>query len=141
VNIEGIVLTVLAWALIGVAFVNVYFVWHGARLFLQVQPRSLVLFALLYIKVTIWLMSVFFAVSAWRFMNGIVPAIPFGGIGLALMALFVGFGPLVINRSMIRFTASEEIRQVARDEGRDEGRDSVRDPARDLARDAEHDIE
>lgn len=139
--IEPIVLEVLSWALIVVAFANVYFVWHGGRLFFQVHPRSLVLFALLYIKVTIWLWSMFFAVSAWRYMNDISPAIPFGGIGLAVMALFVGFGPFVVNRSMIRFTANEEERQEARDEGRDEGRDSIRDPARDAARDLERDLE
>ena len=130
---------IICWALIVMAVVNLYFVWHGWLLNLSVDPRSPVLRALFWVKFSLWLMSVYFAVVSARFLAGVEPVLPFGGIGLALIVLYVLTVPAVIHSQMRHFISADVDRDQVRDDARDEGRDSVRDPARDLARDVEHD--
>jgi hypothetical protein len=137
-TVESVV-NVIAWLLIIMAVVNVFFVVQATRLHRAVHPRSPVLGALWWVAVSIWLLSVYFAVVAVRYLADISPALPFGGIGLGVVVIFVLTVPAVIYVQMRQFLDTDETRHDARDAGRDEGRDPIRDEARDEARDIERD--
>jgi hypothetical protein len=136
---ERDLLSVACWAFILAVPINGYIVWHGWTLNASVTPRSPMLRALLWTKFSVWVLNLYLAVIGYRFLNGVDPVLPFGGVGLALMFLFLLAAPLVIHSQMRNFIADELDRHTTRDLGRDEGRDPVRDDARDIARDAEHD--
>lgn len=140
---ERDVLVIFCWLFILAVPVNAYIVWHGWMLNRSVSPRSAMLRALLYTKASLWSLNLYLAVIGYRYINEIEPVLPFGGIGLSAVLLFLLLAPLVIHAQMRQFVGEEQARDEARhekrDEGRDAGRDEVRDPARDAARDAEHD--
>jgi hypothetical protein len=136
---DSIVLNAIGAMLILMVPVNAYIVWHGWALNRSVTPRSPVLRALLWVKFSVWLLNLYFALIGYRHLNHLDPLVPFGGWLLSLMFLFLLAAPLVIHSQMRHFIANELERHMTRDLGRDEGRDLVRDEARDVARDAEHD--
>ena len=136
---EQTVIAGISWALIFMAPVNGYVVWHGLTLNRSVTPRSPVLRALLWTKFSIWLLNLYFAVIGYRVIIGAEPVLPFGGMGLGVVILFILTVPLVIHSQMRRFLADEQERTDVRNLARDTGRDEIRDPARDTARDAEQD--
>ncbi len=138
---EEILLSALCWALILMVPVNTYILWHGWSLNRSVTPRSPVLRALLWTKFSMWVLTLYFALIGYRFLNGIEPALPFGGMGLGGVILFCLLSPTVIHSQMRRFVDDEQERTDVRNLARDTGRDGIRDEARDIARDAEHDIE
>ncbi len=136
---EQDIINALAWALILMAPINAYIVWHGWTLNRSVTPRSPVLRALLWVKFSIWCMSLYFALIGYRLLADIEPVLPFGGLGMGAVILFVLTVPIVIHSQMRRFVSDEQNRTDIRNLARDAGRDEIRDPARDLARDAEQD--
>jgi len=137
---EQAVLAIISWALIIMAPVNGYVVWHGWALNRSVTPRSPVLRALLWTKFSIWLINVYFAVIGYRLLTGSDPVLPLGGIALGIVILFILTVPMVIHSQMRRFVSDEQERTDVRNLARDAGRDEIRDPARDTARDAEIDV-
>ena len=137
---EQTIIAAISWLLILMAPVNGYVVWHGWLLNGSVTPRSPVLRALLWTKFSIWLLNIYFAVIGYRVLTGSEPVLPFGGLGLGVVILFILTVPLVIHSQMRRFLADEQERTDVRNLARDEGRDGIRDEARDTARDAEQDV-
>jgi len=136
---EHNIILVISWLLIVMVPVNAYVVWHGWLLNGSVAPRSPVLRALLWTKFSIWLLNIYFAMIGYRVLTGSEPVLPFGGLGLGVVILFILTVPLVIHSQMRRFLADEQERTDVRNLARDTGRDEIRDPARDTARDAEQD--
>jgi hypothetical protein len=137
---QELVVNAICWALIVMAPINAYIVWHGWSLNRSVEPRSPVLRALLWAKFSIWFLNLYFAIIGVRVLANLEPVMPFGGFGLGLVILFILTVPVVIHSQMKRFVGDEKDRTEVRDAARDEGRDSIRDEARDIARDAEHDV-
>ena len=137
---EQTIIAAISWLLILMVPVNGYVVWHGWLLNGSVTPRSPVLRALLWTKFSIWMLNLYFALIGYRFLNGIEPALPFGGMGLGGVILFCLLSPTVIHSQMRRFVDDEQERTDVRNLARDVGRDGIRDEARDAARDAEHDV-
>lgn len=143
-------LRLIAALLVVMAVVNVYFVIDGSRWYRAVSPRSPLLFALLGVKVTVWLAGMFIAFVAGRTLIGL-PPLPLGGIGVGIVIIALELLPAFIwfqmrrstretaNRDQVRDDARDEGRDLVRDPARDSGRDAVRDPARDDARDTEQD--
>jgi hypothetical protein len=136
---DSIVLNAIGAMLILMVPVNAYIVWHGWALNRSVTPRSPVLRALLWVKFSVWLLNLYFALIGYRHLNHLDPLVPFGGWLLGVVILFVLLVPLVVHSQMKRFIGDERDRADIRNLARDTGRDEIRDPARDVARDAEHD--
>ncbi len=137
---ELTVILVISWLLIIMVPVNAYVVWHGWILNRSVTPRSPVLRALLWTKFSIWMLNLYFALIGYRVLTGSEPVLPFGGIALGVVIMFILTVPLVIHSQMRRFIFDEQERTDVRNLARDVGRDGIRDEARDIARDAEHDV-
>lgn len=129
---------VISVLLVVMGVVNLYFVWHGYRIFAAVRPPSPVLAAILGVNAAIWLISAFIGYIALRLLLDL-PPLPFGGIGVAIAILVVELLPFFIWFQIRRFVDEDRARDTVRDDARDLGRDEIRDPARDLARDTEHD--
>ena len=136
---EHTVILAICWLLIVMVPVNGYVVWHGWVLNGSVTPRSPVLRAMLWTKFSIWLLNIYFAVIGYRVLTGSEPVLPFGGLGLGVVILFILTVPTVIHSQIRQFVNDEQDRTDVRDEARDAGRDEIRDEARDIARDAEQD--
>lgn len=136
----------IALLLVVLAVVNVYFVRDALRWYRSVLPPSPLLFALLGVKITIWLMGLFIGFIAFRLLVGWTP-LPFGGLGVGLAVIALELLPVFIWFQMRRATREmtdrdqerDDTRDEVRDPARDTGRDAVRDPARDAARDLERD--
>ena len=142
---DEVALNIIAALLVALTVVNIYFVWHGGRLYFSVNPRSPILLALFGVKVVIWLVGGYISIISLRVLLA-KPPLPFSGIGLGLVVLIMFLLPAFIWSQMLRAVKydadKDNARNAARDEGRDEGRDAPRDAARDLAHDqaaeAEH---
>lgn len=110
----------ICWAILVGVPINLYFVWHGWVMNRSVDPRSPVLRALLWVKVTIWLMNLYFAIIAYRTLADLDPVLPFGGIGLGLVVLFVLTAPGVVHSQMVLFMGNEVLRRRNRDADREQ---------------------
>ena len=135
---DDVALRIIAALLVAMTIVNVYFVWHGGRLYFSVHPHSPILFALFGVKVIIWLVGGYVSLIALRILLD-EPALPYSGLGLGIVVLVIFLLPAFIWSQMLRAVKydadKDDARNAARDEGRDEGRDAPRDAARDLAHD------
>jgi hypothetical protein len=90
------ILNVIAWVLVVMGPLNVLFLWLGWRLHRSVNPRSPILRVLLWVDFSIWLLSAYFSIVAFRYLYDIEPVMPFGGIGLGVAIIFVLSLPVVI---------------------------------------------
>lgn len=129
---------VIAALLVAMGVANLYFVRDGYRWYVAVRPRSPLLFALLGVKVTVWLVGAFIGWIALRLLLEL-PPLPFGGVGVGIAILVLELLPFFIWFQMRTFVAEDRARDIVRDDARDLARDEVRDPARDLVRDADKD--
>lgn len=102
-----LVLSAVAWGLILFVPLNTYILWHGWVMNRTVTPRSPVLRALLYVKFSVWLMGLYFAIIGFRYLADLEPILPFGGLGLGVVMLFAVLTPTVIHSQMRRFVDGE----------------------------------
>jgi hypothetical protein len=102
-----VLLDVVAWILVLLAPVNVYFLWRGWQTYRAVNPRSPVLRALLWVDFSIWVLGAYFAIVGFRYLYNIEPVLPFGGIGLSAAIIFVLSVPAVVYTQMRAFLEEE----------------------------------
>ena len=97
------VISVIAWLLLAMLPVNVFFMWQATRLNRAVHPRSPLLRSLWWVAFSIFLMNTWFAIVAYRYLANIQPVMPFGGFGLGVVILFILSVPGVVWFQMQRF--------------------------------------
>lgn len=93
---------VLAWALILAPVANLYFVYHGWRLYRADSEHSPLLAGILVAKVLVWALGMFFGVAAFRYLQNIDPVFPFGGLGLPVALVAINLLPAILHFAIRR---------------------------------------
>lgn len=130
---------VIAWTIIVVAAVNLYFLVSAYQTYRSVNPPSPILFALLGVGAVVWLVGVWIALISARYLADL-PPLPLGGLGFGIGLLLLMSLPAFIWWQVRKFTNQVEDRNQTRDAERDIARDIERDTARDIDRDVTRDV-